>query len=353
MTTVRSLTSKLFFDCLSPPSHTKLAGDSTATVAVNQKARISWENKDAIEDERPTITWNWRLIFPCSCRSEHTHEATVNVKPLHIANIGQRNQTIPSLAIDAGVVEGVAVAGRGGSSIEGVAVDGKKHRCGPVRLLFLVNSLRDGNEDQSIMSVSYAYQVLDVMPDCTLSDLKTAFRAKVKQFHPDVRRSDENSSDAMIRLVIQAYEVHILFLQLSSECLDPFDAPECEAFDIFVNEVLCVGKGCPYSCVKTAPHAFTFSSSTGTAHATSQGHGEDYQVQLAVGQCPRSCIHYVTPSQRVILEELLGSILNMPFDCSAEAELLYSLIVKAKYENNRYTKPKKKPNVSTKHVDWY
>nr|GEZ07260.1 DnaJ domain-containing protein [Tanacetum cinerariifolium] len=117
--------------------------------------------------------------------------------------------------------------------------------------------------------------------------------------------------------------------------------------------VLCVGKGCPYSCVNTAPHAFNFSTSTGTAQATSQGHGEDYQVQLAVGQCPRSCIHYVTPSQRVILEELLGSILNMPFDCSAEADLLYSLIVKAKFENNRYKKPKKQPKASTKHVDLY
>ena len=28
-----------------------------------------------------------------------------------------------------------------------------------------------------------------------------------------------------------------------SECLDPFEKLECEAFDIFVNEVLCVGKG--------------------------------------------------------------------------------------------------------------
>lgn len=27
------------------------------------------------------------------------------------------------------------------------------------------------------------------------------------------------------------------------ECIDPFDDPECEAFDVFVNEVLCVGKG--------------------------------------------------------------------------------------------------------------
>ncbi|XP_024959600.1 uncharacterized protein LOC112500352 [Cynara cardunculus var. scolymus] len=221
---------------------------------------------------------------------------------------------------------------------------------------FRVNSIRDSSGDQTTMSASSAYQVLDVLPDCSLSDLKAAFRAKVKQFHPDVRNSDDDSSDIMIRRVIQAYEVLSNLSKseiIESECLDPFDAPECEALDIFVNEVLCVGKGCPYSCVKTAPHAFTFSSSTGTAHATSQGHGEDYQVQLAVGQCPRSCIHYVTPSQRVILEELLGSILNVPFDCSAEAELLYALIVKARFENNRYTKPKKQPNVSTKHVDWY
>lgn len=25
--------------------------------------------------------------------------------------------------------------------------------------------------------------------------------------------------------------------------MDPFDQPECEAYDIFVNEVLCIGKG--------------------------------------------------------------------------------------------------------------
>lgn len=36
------------------------------------------------------------------------------------------------------------------------------------------------------------------------------------------------------------------------------------------------------------------------------GHGDDYQVQLAVGQCPKRCIHYVTPSQRAVLEDLLG-----------------------------------------------
>lgn len=47
------------------------------------------------------------------------------------------------------------------------------------------------------------------------------------------------------------------------------------------------------------------------------------------------------------------SVLDKPYDCSAEAELLYALIVKAQFENNRYQKPKKKqPESSTKHVDW-
>ncbi|KAL8119742.1 chaperone protein dnaJ C76, chloroplastic [Apium graveolens] len=205
------------------------------------------------------------------------------------------------------------------------------------------------------LSPSSAFSVLGVPPNCSLDDLKVAFRTKVKQFHPDVRRDGEDS-DVMIRRVIQAYEILSKRSKseiIESECLDPFDTPECEAFDLFVNEILCAGKGCPYSCVMRAPNAFKFDSITGTARASSQGHVEDYQVQLAVGQCPRNCIHYVTPSQRIILEELLGSILNMPFDCLAEAELLYSLIVKAKFENNRYRKPKRQGKVSAEHVDWF
>ncbi|XP_009791914.1 uncharacterized protein [Nicotiana sylvestris] len=210
-----------------------------------------------------------------------------------------------------------------------------------------------GNDEP--LNASLAYDVLGVAPNCSADELKSAFRNKVKKFHPDVRR-DGDSSDKMIRLVIQAYEMLSNFTKseiIERECLDPFDQPECEAFDLFVNETVCIGKGCPFSCAEKAPHAFTFSTLTGTACATSQGHGEDYQVHLAVGQCPRSCIHYVTPSQRIILEELLGSIMSTPYDTSAEADLLYSLIVKARFENNRYQKPKKQPKASTKHVDWF
>ncbi|CAA7405982.1 unnamed protein product [Spirodela intermedia] len=129
----------------------------------------------------------------------------------------------------------------------------------------------------------------------------------VKEFHPDVCK-DIRYSDTMIRRVIQAYEMlskYHKFEDIEGESSDPFENPECEAVDVFVNEILCVGKACPYSCVKTAPHAFSFSPLSGAARAISQDRSENYQVQLAVGQCPRRCIHYVTPSQRSILEELL------------------------------------------------
>ncbi|XP_075511211.1 uncharacterized protein LOC142547040 [Primulina tabacum] len=212
------------------------------------------------------------------------------------------------------------------------------------------------DSDDDPVTASMAYAILGTEPHCSPAQLKAAFRIKVKQFHPDVMRDGRNS-DTMIRRVIQAYEILSNYSRseiIERECMDPFNQPESEAIDLFVNEVLCIGKGCPYSCVNSAPHAFKFSSLSGSASAASQGHGEDYQVRVAVGQCPRSCIHYVTPSQRIILEELLSGIIGMPYDTSAEADLMYSLIVKAKYENNRYTSPKKKnKNVSNKHVDWF
>ncbi|KAK1319639.1 hypothetical protein QJS10_CPB04g00699 [Acorus calamus] len=207
-------------------------------------------------------------------------------------------------------------------------------------------------------SWSSPYQALGLDPSspCSPSDLKAAFRARVKEFHPDVCK-DVRNSDAIIRRVIRAYEVLSKYHQSDTsrrEHIDPFEEPECEAVDLFVNETLCIGKGCPYSCVERAPHAFSFALEIGTARAISQGHGEDYQVQLAVGQCPRSCIYFVTPSQRAVLEELLYSVLDNPYD-SAEAAMLESLIAKARLENNRYQKkpPKKPPKFSSEFVDWF
>ncbi|KAJ3676300.1 hypothetical protein LUZ60_003712 [Juncus effusus] len=187
------------------------------------------------------------------------------------------------------------------------------------------------------------HRILGVDPvHCSASELKSAFRARVKEFHPDVYK-DTNKADLLIRRIIEAYEILSANKEgatgKSTTCRDPFEDPECEACDIFVNETQCMGKGCPYSCVKKAPHAFSFNTETGTARATSQGHGYDYNVQLAVGQCPRRCIYYVTSSQRVILEDLLQNVIMDPYNMG-DAALLESLIITANYENNRYRGPK-------------
>ncbi|CAN6346959.1 unnamed protein product [Urochloa humidicola] len=194
---------------------------------------------------------------------------------------------------------------------------------------------------------------LDATACYSAAQLKAAFRARVKEFHPDVCKDPENT-DLMIRRVIEAYQMLSGNQEMMVERnnVDPFDEPECEARDIFVNELLCIGTGCPYSCVARAPHVFSFSDDIGTARAISQGNGgEGDLVQLAVGQCPRKCIHYVTPCQRTILEDVLTSVLMAPYDL-AEAAVLHSLLTKAKFENNRYTKPKRGANSSSDYVDW-
>lgn len=62
-------------------------------------------------------------------------------------------------------------------------------------------------KDDVPLSTSLAYDVLGVNPNCTPDELKSAFRSKVKQFHPDVTQ-DKGSSGIMIRRVIKAYEVY-------------------------------------------------------------------------------------------------------------------------------------------------
>uniref|UniRef100_A0A0D9WG83 J domain-containing protein n=1 Tax=Leersia perrieri TaxID=77586 RepID=A0A0D9WG83_9ORYZ len=157
---------------------------------------------------------------------------------------------------------------------------------------------------------------LDTSASYSAAQLKAAFRSRVKEFHPDVCKDTENA-DLIMKRVLEAYE---------EQC-------------------------CPYSCVKRAPHAFAFADDTGTARAISQGLGNDYNVQLAVGQCPRKCICYVTPCQRIILEEVLASVLMTPYDLS-EAAVLDSLLSKATFENNRYKKPKRETKSSSDYVDW-
>nr|XP_023895011.1 uncharacterized protein LOC112006927 isoform X1 [Quercus suber]XP_023895012.1 uncharacterized protein LOC112006927 isoform X1 [Quercus suber] len=79
----------------------------------------------------------------------------------------------------------------------------------------------------------------------------------VKQFHPDVNR-DVADSDSMIQCVIEAYEILSNYSRseiIERECLDPFEKPECEAFDIFVGS-LCWQRVSIFMCKKGTSFLF-------------------------------------------------------------------------------------------------
>jgi ferredoxin len=208
------------------------------------------------------------------------------------------------------------------------------------------------------------YSVLGISPDCSEEDIKDAFRNRIKEFHPDVYKGTEDA-DAITQRIIRAYEIltNETVERVSVERmyrrnnLDPFEVPECEAEDVFVFEMNCIGRGCPYACVDRAPDVFKFAADTGCARAVSQrgpGQGEDYGVQLAVGQCPRNCIYWVTPMQREVLENFMARAAEGT-TYSSELVTLETLIARANYENGRYQPPKQKrqPTSTDQWVDWF
>ncbi|CAM6081788.1 unnamed protein product [Calypogeia fissa] len=212
------------------------------------------------------------------------------------------------------------------------------------------------------MSRATPYEVLGIAADSSEEEIKSAFRARIKEYHPDVYQGLRDA-DAITQRLLQAYELltgELVGTVLKKRrSLDPFEEPECVAEDVFVNELACIGRGCPYSCVERAPDVFQFAAETGWARAYNQdsatwmaGKG-GYHVQLAVGQCPRNCIHYVTPEQRFRLEEILKSVLEGTV-YSGEAAIMTGLIAKANFENGRYNpSPKRKVKKSEQWVDWY
>lgn len=202
------------------------------------------------------------------------------------------------------------------------------------------------------------YEVLGVAEGVGVEDIRAAFRDKVKEFHPDVYRGDGDAEAITMRL-IRAYELLVDGAELAGlrrrRSADPFvDPDEDSARLTFVNELNCIGTGCPYSCVARAPNTFFFAEDTSRARAFPQGGDTEYDVHLAVGQCPRSCIHYVTSGQRAVLEDMVRSIVDGEFTADQVALSLAGLISRANFENGRARAPPKRAAArSGKFVDWF
>ncbi|KAF9620604.1 hypothetical protein IFM89_013630 [Coptis chinensis] len=100
----------------------------------------------------------------------------------------------------------------------------------PSSTSFRVNC-RKSNQEDGMLSVSQAYDVLGVTRNCSFIELKTAFRSIVKQFHPDVQK-DSGDTDIMIRQVFKAYGVILpaSLILLEIFCKSPCPYNSCQLF---------------------------------------------------------------------------------------------------------------------------
>ncbi|CAI5951175.1 unnamed protein product, partial [Closterium sp. NIES-65] len=174
--------------------------------------------------------------------------------------------------------------------------------------------------DTDWMTRTDPWELLGVAEGSSVDEIKAAFRAKIKNVHPDVYRGELDAEAITTRLVL-AYEL------LLEEVENPTggrrwrreEEEEEEEGDLWpwVNEIRCLGQSCRSSCIVTAPFLFSYAEDTARARAMSPdafqgwtvgGETKDrarYCVNLAVGQCPELCIHYVTSAQHAELTEKL------------------------------------------------
>lgn len=227
----------------------------------------------------------------------------------------------------------------------------------------------------------------------TVADVKAAYRARMKRYHPDVYNGD-GDAEAMSRRVLAAYAAVLgdeatesrssrrpsdAFVSSSSSSdvppwssddADPFESPEGPADVAFVDPFLCRGRACPpyCCCVERHPAGFEWTRdgvARFTRDAASWGElvREDaeraaYDMHLAVGQCPTEAIAWVTPRQCEALEALVdeatatGAVAG---DAEGAAWRLRELLAKAAFENGRAAAPamRRRPKRSGRWVDWY
>jgi len=50
------------------------------------------------------------------------------------------------------------------------------------------------------------YEILGVEPTCSPAEIKSSFRKKAKELHPDLKSSNHKSSEELMRVLLDAYE---------------------------------------------------------------------------------------------------------------------------------------------------
>lgn len=227
--------------------------------------------------------------------------------------------------------------------------------------------------------------------DPTVAEVRAAYRARAKVYHPDVYPGD-GDADAMMRRLGDALDAVVASdppespsraAARSPPDADPFKCPEAPASVAFVNPFRCLGRRCPPTqcCVTRSPTSFGWREDTGAA-GWRRGDARDWSaletrasdasldepsredarrlahdLNLAVGQCPAECIRWVTPMQADALEAAVERAAEATTEAErtlAGAEMV-EMLAKAAFENGRAAggASRRKPKRTSEWVDWY
>lgn len=156
------------------------------------------------------------------------------------------------------------------------------------------------------------YSLLGVYPDADNAELKKAYYAIMRDYHPDVSM-DEEANEFCIFLN-EVYEtltdpekraVYDDIAGFSSESINPFNDDSYVKDKVFVDEFTCIGcKNCCNVCSKT----FDIEDEYGRSRVMAQGADPEATIQEAIDTCPVDCIHWVSSPQLTLLETAMAKI---------------------------------------------
>ncbi|CAI6011221.1 unnamed protein product [Closterium sp. NIES-65] len=161
------------------------------------------------------------------------------------------------------------------------------------------------------------YQILGVPVGAPPADIRRAYRALQKKYHPDIAGAQTHE---MALKLNEAYDTLMDdtrrasyekewrdaavagYVGFTGQPRSAWAAPEGQQQAIFVDEAACIG--CR-ECVFAASRTFHFDAEAAVARVHTQWGDALPAVQSAIDSCPVSCIHTVTRGDLPILEFLV------------------------------------------------
>lgn len=165
-------------------------------------------------------------------------------------------------------------------------------------------------------SLDYAaddfYNILGVSPRATTREIKEAYRAIMKDCHPDLSQDEESTAFAALLNEVYATLVdpdmratYDAVAGFAAQSVNPFLDASFPRDNVFVDEFTCIG--CR-NCTNVCPASFAIEDDWGRARVMRQGVDSEEKLQEAIDTCPVSCIHWVTAPQLSLLEAAMAKM---------------------------------------------